>query len=143
MHVPLLTLPVVRQVRSLPAGVPTLYLPTHRSYVDFLLVSYVCFHYQLPLPVIAAGMGEYRPLGRYRLCSVPSGCDYRMCRLAVDGGSAAGWAELKSDVLSAKHLSGIIYKVWAVFCTEGETPGDWEGGLRRTPGDGASGSEKR
>ncbi|KAF0310740.1 Dihydroxyacetone phosphate acyltransferase [Amphibalanus amphitrite] len=48
----------IEQVRALPAGIPTLYLPTHRSYVDFLLVSYICFHYGLPLPVIAAGMGE-------------------------------------------------------------------------------------
>ena len=30
-------------------------LPTHRSYVDFLLLSYVCFHYNFPLPHIAAG----------------------------------------------------------------------------------------
>ena len=27
-----------------------------RSYTDFLLVSFVMFHYGLPLPAIAAGM---------------------------------------------------------------------------------------
>jgi glycerol-3-phosphate O-acyltransferase len=36
------------------------FLPTHRSYVDFLLLSYVCFHYNCPLPHIAAGMRERR-----------------------------------------------------------------------------------
>ena len=35
---------------------PVLILPTHRSYADFLLVSYLCFTLDIPLPVIAAGM---------------------------------------------------------------------------------------
>lgn len=35
---------------------PVLLLPTHRSYNDFLLLSYVCFYYNVPLPVIAAGL---------------------------------------------------------------------------------------
>ena len=30
-------------------------VPSHRSYLDFLLVSYVCFATDNPLPVIAAG----------------------------------------------------------------------------------------
>lgn len=33
-------------------------LPSHRSYMDFLLMSYILYTYDLPLPVIAAGMGE-------------------------------------------------------------------------------------
>lgn len=32
-------------------------LPSHRSYMDFLLMSYILYTYDLPLPVIAAGMG--------------------------------------------------------------------------------------
>jgi len=35
---------------------PILYLPTHRSYVDFCIVSYICFALDLPIPSIAAGM---------------------------------------------------------------------------------------
>jgi glycerol-3-phosphate O-acyltransferase len=34
---------------------PILYLPSHRSYVDFLVMSYVCLACNLPLPHIAAG----------------------------------------------------------------------------------------
>ncbi|XP_022110647.1 dihydroxyacetone phosphate acyltransferase-like [Acanthaster planci] len=34
---------------------PVVLLPTHRSYVDFLLISYMMFEYNLPLPYIAAG----------------------------------------------------------------------------------------
>lgn len=34
-------------------------MPSHRSYADFLLMSYVCFNYNIMLPVIAAGMGEF------------------------------------------------------------------------------------
>lgn len=30
-------------------------VPTHRSYLDFLLLSYVCFAYNMPVPYIAAG----------------------------------------------------------------------------------------
>jgi glycerol-3-phosphate O-acyltransferase/thioester reductase-like protein len=30
-------------------------VPTHRSYVDFLLISMVCFDHNIPLPLIAAG----------------------------------------------------------------------------------------
>ncbi|KAK8786827.1 hypothetical protein V5799_023393 [Amblyomma americanum] len=42
--------------RKAAAENPVLLLPTHRSYNDFLLMSYVCFYYNVPLPVIAAGM---------------------------------------------------------------------------------------
>lgn len=38
--------------------VPVLFLPTHRSYADFLLISYICYTLAIPLPVIAAGMGK-------------------------------------------------------------------------------------
>lgn len=34
---------------------PVLMLPTHRSYMDFLVLSYFFFAYNLPLPFIAAG----------------------------------------------------------------------------------------
>lgn len=34
-------------------------LPNHRSYLDFLVISYVMFTYDIPVPVIAAGMGKY------------------------------------------------------------------------------------
>ncbi len=45
-------------MRKLAHEYPVLLMPTHRSYMDFLLVSYVFYHYDLPLPVIAAAMGE-------------------------------------------------------------------------------------
>lgn len=44
--------------RELSLGKSTvLYLPSHRSYADFVLMSYVCFAYDLEIPAIAAGMG--------------------------------------------------------------------------------------
>ncbi|KAL8432915.1 hypothetical protein Efla_006716 [Eimeria flavescens] len=36
------------------ASGPVMLLPTHRSYLDFLLISFVCFTYGVPLPFIAA-----------------------------------------------------------------------------------------
>ncbi|XP_041815042.1 dihydroxyacetone phosphate acyltransferase isoform X2 [Chelmon rostratus] len=35
---------------------PVILMPNHRSYVDFLAISYVLFIYDIPLPVIAAGI---------------------------------------------------------------------------------------
>ncbi|XP_072032071.1 dihydroxyacetone phosphate acyltransferase-like [Amphiura filiformis] len=34
---------------------PVILLPSHRSYIDFLLMSYIMYHYDLPMPYIAAG----------------------------------------------------------------------------------------
>ena len=34
---------------------PVLFLPNHRSYMDFLLVSIICYHSGIPLPTIASG----------------------------------------------------------------------------------------
>lgn len=38
---------------------PVVLLPSHRSYMDFLLMSYLLYTYDLALPVIAAGMGKH------------------------------------------------------------------------------------
>jgi glycerone phosphate O-acyltransferase len=48
----------VRQLRKLIHEYPVLLMPTHRSYMDFLLISYIFYEYDLPLPVIAAAMGK-------------------------------------------------------------------------------------
>ena len=37
---------------------PVVLVPSHRSYLDFILVSYVLLEHNLPLPCIAAGLGE-------------------------------------------------------------------------------------
>ncbi|GFQ71303.1 dihydroxyacetone phosphate acyltransferase [Trichonephila clavata] len=46
----------VEKIGSISSQYPVLFLPTHRSYSDFLLVSYVCYYFNLPVPVIAAGL---------------------------------------------------------------------------------------
>ncbi|XP_007987975.1 dihydroxyacetone phosphate acyltransferase isoform X1 [Chlorocebus sabaeus] len=35
---------------------PVVLLPSHRSYIDFLMLSFILYNYDLPVPVIAAGM---------------------------------------------------------------------------------------
>ncbi|XP_054900646.1 dihydroxyacetone phosphate acyltransferase [Poeciliopsis prolifica] len=35
---------------------PVILMPNHRSYIDFLAISYILFNYDIPLPVIAAGI---------------------------------------------------------------------------------------
>lgn len=46
----------IQMLRKMMHEYPVLLMPTHRSYMDFLLLSYVCYHYDLPLPAIAAAM---------------------------------------------------------------------------------------
>lgn len=45
----------LKAVREAAKRGPIAYLPSHRSYLDFLVVSYVCFTAELPMPHIAAG----------------------------------------------------------------------------------------
>lgn len=46
----------IERLRGLLQDYPILLMPTHRSYMDFLLVSFIMFDNDLPLPVIAAAM---------------------------------------------------------------------------------------
>lgn len=38
---------------------PVVLMPNHRSYIDFLVLSYIMFTYDLSVPVIAAGIRKY------------------------------------------------------------------------------------
>jgi glycerol-3-phosphate O-acyltransferase len=46
---------IARLLRAHAAGVTLVLIPTHRSHLDYLLLSYICFVYGLPMPHIAAG----------------------------------------------------------------------------------------
>lgn len=46
----------LRRLKKEVHGNPVLYLPSHRSYADFILISYVCFTNEIEIPGIAAGM---------------------------------------------------------------------------------------
>ncbi|XP_072930029.1 dihydroxyacetone phosphate acyltransferase [Epargyreus clarus] len=48
--------PVVLKLKASMGKNPVLFLPTHRSYADFCLMTYLCFHYDIDLPAVAAGM---------------------------------------------------------------------------------------
>jgi len=45
----------LNEVKAAAAKGPVIYIPTHRSYMDFLIVSYVALLLHLPMPFIAAG----------------------------------------------------------------------------------------
>ena len=45
---------------------PVVLLPSHRSYLDFLLVTYFLYEFNMQLPVIAAAQGM-------NVCSLQSG----------------------------------------------------------------------
>ena len=44
--------PVIEAARK---GLPLLLLPTHKSHIDYLMVTYVCFEYALPIPYVVTG----------------------------------------------------------------------------------------
>lgn len=44
-----------KQLKTLDKGVGVVYLPTHKSHIDYLVLSYISALYDLPIPVIAAG----------------------------------------------------------------------------------------
>jgi len=46
----------IDEVRSVMKNHPVVFMPSHRSYVDFLMLSFVCFYVDLPLPAIASAM---------------------------------------------------------------------------------------
>ncbi|XP_071454036.1 dihydroxyacetone phosphate acyltransferase [Hetaerina americana] len=46
----------IERLRAVMPDTPIILVPSHRSYADFLLLSYICFHFNIALPVIAAGM---------------------------------------------------------------------------------------
>ena len=52
----------VRELRSAMGNQQIIYLPSHGSYVDFMLMSYICFSYNLEIPCIAAGMDFHKML---------------------------------------------------------------------------------
>ncbi|XP_047536800.1 dihydroxyacetone phosphate acyltransferase [Vanessa atalanta] len=49
----------VLKLKSSMGKNPVLFLPTHRSYADFCLMTYLCYHYDIDLPAVAAGMDFY------------------------------------------------------------------------------------
>ncbi|XP_019727047.1 dihydroxyacetone phosphate acyltransferase isoform X2 [Hippocampus comes] len=43
-------------LQQVVSDAPVILLPNHRSYTDFLVISYIMFTYDIPLPVIASGL---------------------------------------------------------------------------------------
>ncbi|KAH1015612.1 dihydroxyacetone phosphate acyltransferase [Dendroctonus ponderosae] len=44
------------KIKSTMGNCPVIFVPSHRSYADFVIFSYVFFHYGIEIPAIAAGM---------------------------------------------------------------------------------------
>ncbi|RLN84284.1 hypothetical protein BBJ28_00021919 [Nothophytophthora sp. Chile5] len=56
LHVDLESLHHVRRVLEAAEGdVSVVFAPTHKTHLDYLIISYLCFAYGIPLPRIAAG----------------------------------------------------------------------------------------
>jgi glycerol-3-phosphate O-acyltransferase len=56
----------IERLREVTKGHPTVLLPNHRSHFDYLLISWVMYHCQLPLPYVAAGINlNFWPAGAF------------------------------------------------------------------------------
>lgn len=48
----------IKELKKSMGHQQVLYLPSHRSYVDFMLLSYISFSYNIEIPCIAAGKSK-------------------------------------------------------------------------------------
>ena len=48
---------LILQLAEVVTKWPVVLLPSHRSYLDFILISYIMFEHDIVLPCIAAGQG--------------------------------------------------------------------------------------
>ncbi|TMW55748.1 hypothetical protein Poli38472_010630 [Pythium oligandrum] len=63
MHVDVESLQRVREVLEASSpNVSVVFTPTHKTHLDYLIISYLCFAYGIPLPRIAAGNNLDLPL---------------------------------------------------------------------------------
>lgn len=51
----MVNLDALKEIRQIAANNPVVFMPTHRTYVDFLLMSLLCYDQDLKLPAICAG----------------------------------------------------------------------------------------
>ncbi|CAH1393556.1 unnamed protein product [Nezara viridula] len=47
---------MLKVIASEMGNSPVIFVPTHRSYCDFILMAFVCFKYNIHIPCVAAGM---------------------------------------------------------------------------------------
>lgn len=53
-----------KQYLKITGEFPVVILPTHRSYMDFLFISYIMTHYEMALPIVATG-DNFKAMGRF------------------------------------------------------------------------------
>lgn len=46
-------------MKNMMGGTPVILVPSHRSYADFILMSYILYSYKIAIPVTVAGMGNH------------------------------------------------------------------------------------
>lgn len=51
----MVNLDALKQLKEIAKKNPVVFMPTHRTYVDFLLISLLCYDQDLKLPAICAG----------------------------------------------------------------------------------------
>ena len=56
----------VEQVKLTAQKAPLVFVPCHKSHIDYLIISYILFHNHMPCPLIAAGKNlSFWPLGPF------------------------------------------------------------------------------
>ncbi|CAB3248867.1 unnamed protein product [Arctia plantaginis] len=86
---------------------PVLFLPTHRSYADFCLMTYLCYHYDIDFPAVAAGMDFYSMavIGR----RMRETCAFYIRRTLVGDQLYAATLKQYVRTLVAKHCAPIEF----------------------------------
>ncbi|KPP59406.1 dihydroxyacetone phosphate acyltransferase-like, partial [Scleropages formosus] len=90
---------------------PVILMPNHRSYVDFLVISYILFTYDIPIPVIAAGIRKY-PLHKGLIYIFLSAYP---CLVALMGMTLVGEILRRSGAFFIRRAIGTNKLYWAVL----------------------------
>lgn len=96
---------------------PVVLLPSHRSYLDFLLVSYFLYEFNMQLPVIAAAQGVNMLLH----CSFFT---ILVGRLLADGWGCSS-AETEWSLLYETYIWPGPALLGSVFRIHANTPHQW------------------
>jgi len=94
---------LVKTINRIAQESRILYLPTHRSYADFLLISYICFQLNLPLPSIAAGIDF---LSLKLVSSLLRSCGAFFIRRSFRGSSNLVYREVFKAYIHSQLLGG-------------------------------------
>ena len=131
------THPFLSQLRRAVQEWPVVLLPSHRSYLDFILVTYLMFEFNITLPCIAAGQGGWATVQSgwsYSTFSFPSPPDFMHMSVVSSFLRRSGGFFLRRT-FGSDRLYKVVFSLYVqVLLSNGDAPMEFfvEGTRSRT-----------